>query len=386
MNKIFLIVLLLSTLTFSQVSADLTIENQLAIGNDYFFDIYITSTGTNPVYLGNADFVLTFNASDFTSPVITSEGDTPGFCTLVPTIQNATNILFTQDLYFNNTSVEITNGNELLINLNGPTPSTQTNFDTRVARIDNTVLIHRLGRFKVSGIENTSGFMNLQWKMTGAGVTTQVFTLDTVSPWNSTQVTVNAIDPNNTPLPVELTSFTASARQNNVTIKWQTATETNNYGFNIERKVQGSNWDSIAFIKGYGNSNSPKEYSYIDKDLFGGGSQFNYRLKQIDNDGTISYSAEVELTVIPDKFELSQNYPNPFNPSTKISWQSPVGSWQTLKVYDMLGNEVATLVDEHREAGRYEVTFDGSNLASGMYLYRLQAGSFIETRKMILIK
>ncbi len=88
----------------------------------------------------------------------------------------------------------------------------------------------------------------------------------------------------------------------------------------------------------------------------------------------------------PDSYNLAQNYPNPFNPSTKISWQSPVGIHQTIKVYDVLGNEVATLVDEYREAGRYEVEFDGSNLASGMYLYRLQAGSFIETRKMILIK
>jgi hypothetical protein len=90
--------------------------------------------------------------------------------------------------------------------------------------------------------------------------------------------------------------------------------------------------------------------------------------------------------ISPDSYHLAQNYPNPFNPSTKISWQSPVGSWQTLKVYDILGNEVATLVDEFREAGRYEVTFDRSNLASGIYYYRLQAGSFIETKKMVLIK
>jgi hypothetical protein len=94
---------------------------------------------------------------------------------------------------------------------------------------------------------------------------------------------------------------------------------------------------------------------------------------------------EVDFTV-PVQFELKQNYPNPFNPTTTISWQSPVGSHQTLKVYDVLGNEVATLVNEYREAGRYEVTFDASNLASGMYLYRLQSGSFVETKKMILIK
>jgi len=88
----------------------------------------------------------------------------------------------------------------------------------------------------------------------------------------------------------------------------------------------------------------------------------------------------------PDTYNLAQNYPNPFNPSTTISWQSPIGSHQTLKIYDVLGNEVATLVNEYREAGRYEVTFDATQLASGIYLYKLQAGSFIETKKMILLK
>lgn len=386
MNKIIFIILLLSGFSFSQVNVDLTIENQETVGNDYFFDIYLTITGTNPLYLGNSDFVLTFNASDFTSPSITSEGTSPGFCTFVPTDQSGNNILFTRDAYFNNTSVEIMNTNELLINLNGPAPSTQTNFDTRVARIDNTLLTHRLGRFKVSGISNTSGFMNLLWKTDGAGVTTQVFALEPVSPWSSTQAVVNAIDPNNWPLPVELISFKAVAIQNNVSLKWQTATETNNYGFNIERKVKDGPWESIAFIEGSGYSISPREYSYTDKDLFGGESQLYYRLKQIDNNGSYSYSDVVEVKVLPELFELSQNYPNPFNPSTTISWQSPVSSHQVLKVFDVLGNEVAVLVNEFREAGRYEVEFDASNLASGIYVYRLQAGDFIQTKKMILMK
>ncbi len=97
-------------------------------------------------------------------------------------------------------------------------------------------------------------------------------------------------------------------------------------------------------------------------------------------------AVEVDTILVPNKFELSQNYPNPFNPSTKISWQSPVGSWQTLKVYDVLGNEVATLVNEEKPAGSYEVTFEASQFASGMYLYRLQAGSFVKTMKMILLR
>jgi hypothetical protein len=104
--------------------------------------------------------------------------------------------------------------------------------------------------------------------------------------------------------------------------------------------------------------------------------------------GTLTSIDDTQNVV--NKYYLSQNYPNPFNPSTKISWQSPVGSWQTLKVYDILGNEVATLVDEYRNAGSYEVEFNSAssikNLASGIYFYRLQAGDYVETKKMILLK
>jgi hypothetical protein len=113
-----------------------------------------------------------------------------------------------------------------------------------------------------------------------------------------------------------------------------------------------------------------------------------YRLKQLDFNGSHDYSNVVEVMVIPSKYELQQNYPNPFNPNTKISWQSPVGSWQTLKVYDILGNEVATLVNEYRNAGAYNLEFRMQNLelGSGVYFYQLRAGDFVETKKMILLK
>lgn len=191
-------------------------------------------------------------------------------------------------------------------------------------------------------------------------------------------------------LPVELSSFTASVINNFVSLIWTTKTEENNFGFEIERmsnvKGQTSNeWEKIGFVSGSGNSNSPKSYTYEDKTVSSG--IYSYRLKQIDIDGQYSYSkiVEVDLT-IPNKFSLEQNYPNPFNPTTKISWQSPVSSWQTLKVYDVLGNEAATLVNEYRDAGSYEIEFDASSLPSGVYFYKLQSGDFIQTRKMTLIK
>jgi len=210
-----------------------------------------------------------------------------------------------------------------------------------------------------------------------------------------------------TAVPVELISFAGKVEQSEVMLTWETATEINNYGFEIERSqmlnVKSQNWEKIGFVGGNGTTTETKSYSFVDNvnEKFG---KYSYRLKQIDHDGSFKYSNEIEVLIQPGKFSLEQNYPNPFNPSTKISWQSPVRSWQTLKVYDVLGNEVATLLNEEKEAGSYEVEFqsaarlpDGQvgnrQLASGVYIYRLQVypansevGSFTDTKKMILLR
>jgi hypothetical protein len=192
----------------------------------------------------------------------------------------------------------------------------------------------------------------------------------------------------NYPLPVELASFSANVKSGYVELSWLTATELNNYGFEIERSIDKTNWQKLDFIAGYGTSNSPKLYSYIDRKPFNGVSY--YRLKQIDNDGSSHYSreVEVELTTVLH-FKLEQNHPNPFNPSTKISWQSPISGHQSLKVFDLIGNEITTLVNEFREAGSYEIEFNAAQypgLSSGMYFYKLQIGQFSQVKKMILTK
>ena len=190
-------------------------------------------------------------------------------------------------------------------------------------------------------------------------------------------------------VPVELTSFTATANTDEVTLNWSTATETNNQGFEILRLVQNdSEWQTIGFVPGFGTTTEPKLYSYTDSEVSTG--KYTYRLKQIDFDGSYEYSPEVEVEVsVPLEFSLDQNYPNPFNPKTVISYQLPLGSNVTLKVYDLLGDEVATLIDEFKLAGRYEVDFYSSGirqLASGIYFYQLKAGEYISTKKMLLIK
>jgi hypothetical protein len=187
------------------------------------------------------------------------------------------------------------------------------------------------------------------------------------------------------PTPVELVSFTAEAKSGKVMLNWETATEVNNYGFEIHRKVSDEEWTTLGYVDGHGNSNSPKIYQFTDNNP-AGGSKFNYRLKQIDNDGAYEYSNIVEVEFVPTEFALYQNYPNPFNPSTKIKYSLPQETAVTIKVFDILGNEVRTLVSEKQEAGSYDVDFDGSNLGSGIYIYQMQAGTFSNTKKMLILK
>jgi len=189
------------------------------------------------------------------------------------------------------------------------------------------------------------------------------------------------------PIPVELTSFIASTANGEVILNWATATETNNDGFEIQRKQDNSDWGKIAFVEGHGTTTEPNAYEYIDDINSLTLNSVSYRLKQLDFDGGYEYSYEVLVTnVTPDKFELYQNYPNPFNPITNIKYAVPTTSLVTLIVYNPLGKKVATLVNEIKEPGRYEVNFSGSQLASGMYFYSIQVGKFKATKKMLLIK
>ena len=188
------------------------------------------------------------------------------------------------------------------------------------------------------------------------------------------------------PLPVELISFTADVRNNEVELNWTTATEVNNYGFEIQRSNSNKEiWEKIYFVEGHGNSNSPQKYSFIDRNVVPG--IISYRLKQIDFDGSFEYSREIRTEVTnPQEFSLSQNHPNPFNPSTRVRYQISKSGYVILSVYDLLGNEIAKLVDDYKPAGKYNVNFNGTGLASGIYYYKLQTNDFVKTKKMLLLK
>ena len=190
---------------------------------------------------------------------------------------------------------------------------------------------------------------------------------------------------NQSVVPVELKSFTAENNAGKVQLDWTTATETNNSGFEIERKRSGQEfWKNIGFTKGNGTSTKIHNYSYIDNPESG---SYSYRLKQIDFDGSYKYSKTVNVEVTaPVQFELSQNYPNPFNPSTRISYQLSKSGFVALKVYNTLGQEAAVLVNGYQQAGKYGLNFNASNLPSGIYFYQLTEGEFTSVKKMILLR
>jgi len=187
-------------------------------------------------------------------------------------------------------------------------------------------------------------------------------------------------------IPVELSAFSLTTDNNNVNLKWSTASETNNRGFSIERKAAGKNeWAEIAFITGKGTTTNRVNYNYSDKAVAVG--TYIYRLRQTDFDGTFSYSNEIEAEINPpSEFALFQNYPNPFNPNTIIKFTLPVQTQVKLSIFNNIGQQVAEVVNGTLEAGYHEVSFNGSELSSGVYFYSIETGEFRAVKKMLLMK
>jgi subtilisin family serine protease len=191
-------------------------------------------------------------------------------------------------------------------------------------------------------------------------------------------------------IPVELSSFSAAANENSVTLNWSTATETNNSGFSVERKTTlDERWIEVGFVPGFGSTTERKSYSFTDINLSMGA--YSYRLKQIDFDGTVEYSNEVLAEVgAPKNFALMQNYPNPFNPSTTIEFSIPEMSNVSIEIYNVIGELVASLINQSLDAGYHKINFNAGSLPSGTYVYQLKAtgqnGTFVDTKKMLLMK
>lgn len=186
-------------------------------------------------------------------------------------------------------------------------------------------------------------------------------------------------------IPVELTSLIASTNGKEVLLSWSTATELNNKAFEIQRKFGASEFATIGSVKGNGTTTSPNHYRFVDNPTEAG--KYSYRLKQVDFDGRFEYSqvVEVEWTSV-STFNLAQNYPNPFNPTTTFKYGIIEKANVRLSVLNLLGEEVAVLVNEVKDVGNYSMVLNAVDMPSGVYYYQLKAGNLVETKKMLLLK
>jgi hypothetical protein len=343
------------------VSATITNFNITNGGTKFSYDMYILRNTPGAFRMGNSSFYITYNANTMNNPVISNVN--PKYT--VGSISNSYNTPFS------------------II-----TPS-ESKVGVQIQYIPSTT------GDDISGNPGTFGLGEMICTVT---LDIQSATLITLN-WNT--VDSDVVNPffvtaysryfgsYTGTLPVELSSFTANVNKNNVNLHWQTANESNNRGFEIERKSsdENSQWSKISFVEGNGTTHESRSYSFSDNKLISG--KYSYRLKQVDFNGNFEYfNLQNDVNIgVPDQFELSQNYPNPFNPSTKINFSLPVDSKVKLSIYDMSGKLVSTLINnEFKSANYYSLEFNGSNLSSGTYFYTIEAGSNVLTKKMVLIK
>jgi len=230
-------------------------------------------------------------------------------------------------------------------------------------------------------------YLSLRWRNGPENPYTKIYSFENSVFTEITDPSNHSIDSLNNPLPVELASFIAEINDNNAELKWSTSNELNNSGFEVERRdLKDQSFKKIGFLQGAGTISEMKNYSFTDKYLNTG--SYKYRLKQLDFNGNFTYFDLDQLVSIniPNAFKLEQNYPNPFNPETIIRYQLTAEKNVSLRVYDNLGKEVYQLVKTIQKAGSYSVKFEGENLPGGVYFYRLDAGDYTDTKRMILIK
>jgi photosystem II stability/assembly factor-like uncharacterized protein len=217
----------------------------------------------------------------------------------------------------------------------------------------------------------------------------QIFFVDSLHGWVVGEHGVILHTSNGGVVPVELISFTAEVLDDKIQLYWTTATETNNQGFEVQRsevRDQKSEWEKIGFVAGNGTTTEPQLYSFVDENVTTG--DYKYRLKQIDYDGTFSFSEviEFEFDNIPEEFRLYQNYPNPFNSSTIIKFNIPSTAFVNISIYNSIGEKVAIVINEQLDAGVHFTSFNAGTLSSGIYFYQLTSGNFTSTKKLILLK
>jgi hypothetical protein len=369
---------------FAQQKFTMTIVNDAQISaTEYQADVYLLNTGTDAIELSGIQMGFLFNASIKNAGTIT--------CSWVPGSNDAA--LVTAGMVntsFNATATYLTYG---VIKIAGKLPAGGAGSGAIMQTVAPGTRVGRLKMVNTLTFGADSAALKYSFSTTpyATKVSSYIAGINTDITANGTFVTTLG----NPVLPVELSSFTTSVQGRTVSLNWETKTEVNTNKFEVERSLvsdKTSTWVSVASVQAAGNSNSPRKYSYSEKNMQAG--KYQYRLRMVDNDGTFKYSDAVETEVaLPKNFDLSQNYPNPFNPSTKIDYQVPVDAKVILEVYNIAGQRVAEVVNQNQAAGYYTVDFGSSyKLASGVYIYRMAASenatgkNFSSIKKMMLLK
>jgi hypothetical protein len=375
MKKSFLFYLLLAsmlvplvaTISMAAVGYTVTFQNPTVAAGHFTIDVYVLKTGTTNFRVGNANFWFTYNSSGLSTPTIKTHGaynvaSDDDYLTATITSGSFSGLQYVSYNTFFNTD-GVTGADQA-----GTVPLATGN-GTFACTIDfvitNAALTSTLA-FQPSGYALTT---DVGGDVTGSGT------------WTNTSSTV---------LPVEISAFTASSSRLNAELKWSTATEVNNFGFDIERRsvdIANSSWAKVGFVAGAGTSNTQHDYSYSEAGISAG--RYAYRLKQVDNDGSFKYSQsmEVEIGLATKELTLCDNYPNPFNPTTSIEFTVAQDGKASLKVYNAIGQEVANLYNGDAKAGRIiQTRFDATRLASGIYYSRLQVDGKSLVKRMMFVK
>lgn len=361
----FAVIFFITVFSYSNSVSQNTVTNTIANfniydnGNKFSFDVYSLRTSAPNFVMGNSSYFFKYTLGAFGNAVITNVNPKYTIFSISNSYNEMASFVYSSgkvaiQIYYNNGGP-----GEVISNDPGV-----TTFGERIATINLDIL-------------DQSILPNLQWDNINTAVVNPFF--------QSAIITNNGFY--NSPLPVELSSFTSVVEGNNVNLLWTTSMELNSRGFEIERKSSLSDWTKIGFVDGSNNSNVSVNYNYKDKFLSKG--NYNYRLKQIDFNGNYEYfDLNTEVSIgIPVTYSLSQNFPNPFNPSTTINFSIPENSKIDLKIFDMNGREVKTLINnEFRNADYYSLNVNLAGLSSGVYFYTLKGSNFIETKKMTLIK
>ena len=354
------VALLLAQYSFAGSPYLLTLQNDTLVSSTvYEFDVYIQSL-SGSLNLTSYQIFLTYNAGIADTGALT-----------FAYIDGSSGISTVPNL---GVGIYDDEGTSKLAAGSNPTASTITTSPVR------------LGRFRLSStVPFRPQTVNIRWGFGGS----YGGTLVNINNANATGGGTYDNLLGNLPLPIELASFTASViHDNNVEISWKTVSETNNYGFEIYRRRGATNqWTKITFVEGHGTTLTAQSYSHVDPGVTFG--KYSYQIKQIDLEGKSKAYPEADVTVGvgPGKFVLAQNYPNPFNPSTAIEFAVPQNGPATMKVYNVLGQEVRTLFEGNAETTKiYSVHFDGSSLASGLYFYTLKSTGTTQTKRMMFLK